>query len=113
MPRYDYHCAHNGRTVEVSHSMKDDLTTWGEVCAITLEPLGDTPADAPVERWIPRAVGVAAPMGDSRLKELGFTKLVKRDNGVYENVTRLDGESRYMKRDDPTTIPDFKRRIKD
>lgn len=93
--------------------MKDDLKTWGELCEITREPLGETPADAPIERWIPRGQGLAMPKGDSKLKELGFTKLVKREDGVYENVTALDGESRFMKRDDPTTMPDFSRRIRD
>ena len=38
---------------------------------------------------------------------MGFTKLVKRDDGVYENVTRLPGESRYMEKGKADTLPLF------
>lgn len=58
-------------------------------------------------------VGVATPKTNSELKDLGFTKLVKRDTGVYENVTRTGGESRYMEAGKPDTIPDLKRKISD
>ena len=44
---------------------------------------------------------------------MGFTKLVKRDEGVYENVTAVDGEARYMKRDDPSTLPHLKKKVGD
>jgi len=44
---------------------------------------------------------------------MGFTKLVKRDRGGYENVARLGGESRYMEAGKPETMPDLKRRIED
>ena len=60
MPRYDYHCPANDRTVEVSHSMSETLGTWGELCRRAgIEP-GDTPADAPVHRPVNRTVGVLA-----------------------------------------------------
>jgi hypothetical protein len=50
MPTYDYRCEINDRVVEVSHRMRDTLTTWGELCACAgLEP-GDTSVDAPVHR---------------------------------------------------------------
>jgi hypothetical protein len=52
MPTYDYHCAENGQVVEVRHSMNDELTTWGEVCAGAGIDLGTTPADSRVERLI-------------------------------------------------------------
>ncbi|MBF0225656.1 MAG: zinc ribbon domain-containing protein [Desulfobacterales bacterium] len=48
---------------------------------------------------------------NSELKDLGFTKLVKRDDGVYENVTQRDGESKYMLRDKPETMPRFDKTI--
>ena len=32
MPVYAYFCRANGRTVEVFHSMKEDLGSWAEVC---------------------------------------------------------------------------------
>ena len=32
MITYDYHCDANGETITVSHSIKETLTTWGELC---------------------------------------------------------------------------------
>lgn len=50
MPRYEYRCEANSRTVEVAHPMSQRLTTWGEVCQLAeIEP-GNTPADTPVEK---------------------------------------------------------------
>ncbi len=50
MPRYDYHCPANGRTVEVSHGMSEGLNSWAELCERAgIEP-GETPKDSPVER---------------------------------------------------------------
>jgi len=54
-----------------------------------------------------------AQKSDGELRDLGFTKLVRRDDGVYENVTQRDGESRYMVRGKPETVPDVKRIIRD
>ena len=42
------------------------------------------------------------------LKNLGFTKLVKREQGVYENVTATGNEKKYMKPDDPSSLPHLK-----
>lgn len=50
MPTYDYRCAANNRVVEVNHRMSETISTWGELCARAGIELGDTPADAPVER---------------------------------------------------------------
>jgi putative FmdB family regulatory protein len=58
-------------------------------------------------------VNISTPKTNAELKDLGFTKLVKRDDGVYENVTARDGESRYMKRDKPETMPDLSKNISD
>lgn len=65
-----------------------------------------------VRRLISRTF-INSPTSDSELKSMGFTKLVKRDDGVYENVTRSDKESRYMERDKPETMPDLKGKISD
>jgi hypothetical protein len=55
MPKYDYLCAANGRTVEVQHRMSEEVATWGDLCRRAgIEP-GDTPADAPVEKTFTRA----------------------------------------------------------
>ena len=112
MPVYEYFCPANEQTIEVEHSMRTSLTTWSEVCAAAgLEP-GPTAADAPVQRLIFPAT-VSSPVGNSHLKNLGFTKLVRRDSGVYENVTATNTEKRYMVNGDPSSMPDIKRKISD
>ena len=58
-------------------------------------------------------VSVNTPKGNSDLKNMGFTKLVKRDNGVYENVTATGKESRYWDAGKPETRPDLKSKISD
>ncbi|MCB9474463.1 MAG: zinc ribbon domain-containing protein [Candidatus Delongbacteria bacterium] len=50
MPRYDYVCPENGRTLEVSHAMSEHLDTWGELARMAGEDPGDTPETSPVER---------------------------------------------------------------
>ena len=112
MPAYDYFCEANGRTVEVVHTVHARLKTWGEVCFVAQIPLGDTDPLAPVRKII-SAPAIAIPTSNSTLKEKGFTKLVKRDKGVYENVTALDHEKRYMTAGDKSSIPDFKKKIED
>ena len=66
----------------------------------------------PIKRIISR-VNISSPKTNSELKDLGFTKLVKRDDGVYENVTARDGESRYMERGKPETLPKINKIIRD
>jgi predicted nucleic acid-binding Zn ribbon protein len=112
MPAYDYYCESNGQTVEVVHTINASLKTWGEVCYVAQISLGDTDPLAPVRKVI-SAPAIAVTIADSKLKEVGFTKLVKRDKGVYENVTALDHEKRYMKAGDPSSVPDFKTKIGD
>ena len=107
MPSYDYYCEANNRTVEVNHTVNATLQTWGEVCYVAKIPIGDT-----VHKVI-SAPAIAIPMGNSKLKELGFTKLVRRDQGVMENVTALDHEKRYFKADDPTSVPDIQGKVED
>lgn len=112
MPAYDYFCEANGQTVEAVHTINATLKTWGEVCYVARIPLGETDPLAPVRKVI-SAPAIAVPIADSKLKEVGFTKLVKRDKGVYENVTALDHEKRYMKAGDSSSIPDLKSKIGD
>lgn len=50
MPTYDYRCEANGQVLEIAHSMKEKLMTWGELCERLGMSLGETPADAPIER---------------------------------------------------------------
>jgi hypothetical protein len=113
MPRYDYYCQQNDKIVEVIHPIAEKLATWGEVCERTQLDLGDVAADTPVERIITVAPMANTPIGDVGIKDLGFTKLVKRDDGVYENVTRSGSESRYTIAGDPSTMPHLSKKLGD
>ena len=113
MPVYDYFCESNGRTVEVSHSLDADLSIWGEVCYVAQIALDDTDPMAPVQRVLTRAPGAAVKTFNAEYKNIGFSKLVKRDDGVYENVTAVDGEKRYMRAGDPSSMPHLHRKIED
>jgi len=64
----------------------------------------------PVQKIISR-INISCPKTNSELRDLGFTKLVKRDDGVYENMTSRDGDSRYMVRGKPETIPNLSKTI--
>lgn len=112
MPVYDYHCEANGQTVEVKHRVDVELTTWGEVCYAAQIPLGDTEFLEPVRKVL-SPPGIALPAGNAKLKDLGFTKLVRRDNGVYENVTRSGSEARYMRSGQAETLPHLHKKISD
>ena len=112
MPVYDYFCAANGQTVSVKHRIDVEIFTWGEVCYAAQTPLGDTDFLAPVRKVI-SVPSVAVPVANSKLKSMGFTKLVKRDDGVYENVTRTGSEARYMQAGDKTSLPHLHKKIGD
>jgi len=113
VPRYDYFCEANGETVEVIHSIGDRLETWGEVCGRLGREAGETPSDAVVRRVILTAPMANMPAGNSQLKNLGFTKLEKRYDGTYENVTRSGTESRFLDPGDKSTLPHFNKKISD
>lgn len=112
MPSYDYHCDANQTTVEVRHPMATTLRTWGEICYVAQIPLGETDPLAPVRKVI-RAPFLAIPTGNSQLRETGFTKLVRRDKGLYENVTAAEGESRFLRSDNDGPLPEFTDKARD
>ncbi len=104
MPIYEYEHLNKpceiGLVFEFEQSIKDD-------------PLSVCPGcNQPVKRLISRTF-VNTPKTNSELKDLGFTKLVKRDDGVYENVTARDGDSKMVYRDRPETLPNLKKTISD
>ena len=104
MPIYEYEhleepCS-QGRVFDIKRSIKDKSIAKCPYCA------------GPVRKLISR-INISTPKTNSELRDLGFTKLVKRDNGVYENVTALDGDSRIVLRDKPETLPNLKKTIKD
>ncbi len=113
MPLYEYRCNDNGYIVEVSHTLDVKLETWGELCFAAQIPLEDTDPTAPVERIITSPPGGAVATFNSEVKNMGFTKLVKRDEGVYENVTALNEEKRYMKQGEKDSVPHFHKKIGD
>ena len=113
MPVYEYHCPDNGCVIEVSHPMDVKLETWGELCFAAQIPLEDTDPLSAIEKVFTRAPGVAVAKFNSELKNMGFTKLVKRDEGVYENVTSIDGEKKYMTQGDKDSVPHFHKKVGD
>jgi putative FmdB family regulatory protein len=104
MPIYEY--AHEddgcdlGKEFEHTQSIRDEALKVCPRCG------------RPVRRLISRTF-VSTPQSNTELRDMGFTKLVKRDSGVYENVTRREGESRYMEKDKPETMPNLKKTISD
>ncbi|MBN1626745.1 MAG: zinc ribbon domain-containing protein [Deltaproteobacteria bacterium] len=104
MPIYEYE--HKGR-----------YCTLGKVFEIEQScnetPLTHCPnCGRPVKKLISMTY-INTPKTNSELRDMGFTKLVRRDNGVYENVTARHGESRLMLRDHPETYPNLKKTIRD
>ena len=104
MPVYEYEhideqCS-MGKIFEVRQSIDD-------------RQLGKCPNCAGPVRKLISLTNISAPKTNSELRDLGFTKLVKKDDGVYENVTVRDGESRYMIKDKPDTMPDLSKIISD
>lgn len=63
---------------------------------ISAEPLTLCPVcEGPVRRIISRC-GHRSPKSNTELRDLGFSKLVKRDKGVYENVSAGKGEPKII-----------------
>jgi len=58
-------------------------------------------------------VAISTPTTDSKLKSHGFTKLVRRDKGVYENVTAVGKEGRIWDAAQPDTMPNLRGKIGD
>ena len=113
MPTYTYQCEANGETVEVAHGADLEISTWGELCYVAQIPFGSVPPEAPVRRVVRSAPAIAVPEFNAELRNAGFTKLVRRDEGVYENVTAADDESRYMKRGDAASMPKVHKKVGD
>jgi putative FmdB family regulatory protein len=89
-----------GKVFDLKQSLSDD-------------PLKACPhCKGPVQKIISQ-INISCQKTNGELRDLGFTKLVKRDAGVYENVTARDGDSRYIQRGKPETIPDLSKTIED
>ena len=104
MPVYEYEHLEDpcklGKVFDCQQSLADKQLTRCPHCS------------GPVKKII-SSINISCHKSNSELRDLGFTKLVKRDDGVYENVTRRDGDRRYMVKDKPETIPNLSRTIQD
>ena len=104
MPVYEYEHSGEGcslgKVFEISQSLSSDKLTHCPQCG------------EPVKRII-SLFSVSTPKTNSDLKNHGFTKLVRRDNGVYENVTATGKESKIWDARKPETMPDLKSKIGD
>ncbi len=113
MPRYDYRCDENGLTIEVVHPIATTISNWGELCEQAGCEPGETPASSPVQKVFTTPPMANTPAGNSALKNLGFTKLEKRIDGTYENVTRTGTEKRFLDPKDPSSLPHLHKKISD
>ena len=104
MPIYEYEHIDKpcllGRVFEVRQSIHDEALNSCPNCAGSIRKL--------ISR-----TNISTPKSDRELRDHGFTKLVKRDDGVYENVTARDGDSKVVLRDKPETLPDLSKTISD
>lgn len=104
MAVYEY--KHDGKPCELGE-------VFETIQSMNESPLTRCPkCGGPVHKLLSRA-SISTPKTDSELKDMGFTKLVKRDDGVYENVTARGGESRYMEKGKPETMPNISKTISD
>ncbi|MBF0118827.1 MAG: zinc ribbon domain-containing protein [Desulfobacterales bacterium] len=104
MPIYEY-CHINtpcsiGKEFEIKQSITDSALNHCPICG------GEV-------RKLISYTYINTPKSNTDIRNLGFTKLVKRDDGVYENVTARGNESRYMIRDKPETMPHLNKIITD
>jgi len=98
MPIYEYEhvgtpCSW-GKIFEIKQSINDEPLTHCLNC------------NGEVRKKI-SLIAVNISRSNSELRDLGFTKLVKREDGVYENMTRRNNDSRYVKQDDASTLPNL------
>lgn len=104
MPVYEYEhldkgCA-KGKQFEIRQTLSSDKLSHCPDCGQEV-------------RRIISLVSINTPKGVSDLKNMGFTKLVRKDNGIYENVTATGNESRIWDASKPETMPDLKSKISD
>ena len=104
MPIYEYEHMGNtcsaGKVFEVKQTLQEN-------------PLSHCPKCGQAVKKCLSLSNISSTKTNSELRDLGFTKLVRRDDGVYENVTRREGETRYMERGNPETMPHLNKTIKD
>ena len=81
--------------------------------SILAPPLTRCPeCGSPVKKLI-SCTHINTPKSNRELRDMGFTKLVRRDDGVYENVTARGGDNKLVLRDKPESLPNFSKTISD
>ncbi|HCP14245.1 MAG TPA: transcriptional regulator [Peptococcaceae bacterium] len=104
MPVYEYEhtggACTAGKRFEISQSLNSEKLTKCPNCG------------GAVKRII-SLFAVSTPKTNSDLKSMGFTKLVRKDSGVYENVTAIGSESKIWDARNPETMPHLHKKIKD
>jgi hypothetical protein len=113
LARYDYYRDANGQTVEVVHSISTLVASWGDLCQLARKDVGETDGKSPVRKIITTAPMANTPAGNSELKNLGFTRLERRYDGTYENVSRTGTEKRFLDPTDPSSMPHLHKKICD
>jgi putative FmdB family regulatory protein len=104
MPIYEY------EHLETPCSRGELFEEWQ---SIQDPPLLCCPSCTGAVRRLISVSNISTPKTNSELRDLGFTKLVKREEGVYENVTTRGGEGRFMRRGQTETQPDLRKIISD
>ena len=98
-------------------NIKEELAPWERCLIINRRSAKNSSLAAPIVpvryKKIISRINISCPKTNSELRDLGFTKLVKRDDGVYENMTSRDGDSRYMVKGKTETIPNLGKTISD
>ena len=104
MPVYDYEHEGDGCTLGKTFELSQPIySAKFKVC----------PECGQAVKRLISLVGISKTKGNSELKNLGFTKLVKRDDGIYENVTATGNESKIWDTRKPETMPNLKGKIGD
>ena len=89
-----------GKIFEIEHPISDDALKTCPECG------------GAIVRLISRTY-ISSPQTNGQLRDMGFTKLEKRDDGVYENMTRRGSDKRYMNKGDAESMPDLRKTISD
>ena len=104
MPIYEYE--HTGQPCHLNQQFE-------VVQSISEKPLTHCPeCGGKIKKLISQS-NISTTKSNSELRDMGFTKLVRRDDGVYENVTARGGDKKMVLRDKPDTLPDFSKTITD
>lgn len=104
MPIYEYEHVGQGCTLGKTFEIRQSITS---------DKLTSCPQCGQLVKKIISLFSVSTPTGNSELKNQGFTKLVRRDDGVYENVTATGNESKIFDAGKPETMPDLASKIRD